>query len=72
MYSTGTVHQSSKIKKVKKMSQKQLKTKFFSNFCLFMEGSGAGSVQIIKDPDPLGSKTYGSYEFGTLVPALGV
>ncbi len=33
---------------------------FSDYFCLIMEGAGSGSVQITMDPDPEGSKTYGS------------
>ncbi len=35
-----------------------MKSRFSLFFCLLMEGSGDGSVQIIKDPNPGGPKTY--------------
>ncbi len=58
-----------KIKVIKK-SQNRRNEGFCYFFCLMIEGSGAGSVPylVLKDPDPEGPKTYGSYETGSGSP----
>jgi hypothetical protein len=51
--------------KVIKKSQNSRNQGFSYYFCLMMEGSVSGSVQIWMDPDPGGPITYGSYCFGS-------
>jgi hypothetical protein len=55
-FTVCTIHQSSKLK-----CQKNSRiTVFLTFFCMLMEKSGSGSVQVMTDPDPGGAKTYGS------------
>jgi|688.fasta_scaffold293035_1 hypothetical protein len=53
------LHQSSKILSDSEVTR-HVEIKVFLIFCLFMEVSGSGSIQIITDPDLWGPKTYES------------
>ncbi len=50
--------------KIQKKSTDRINQGFSSFFCLWMEGSGSGSIQLMTDPDPGGPKSYGSYGSG--------
>ncbi len=56
------LHRPSKITSYLQVTKLKRSSAFFIFFCLLLEESGAGSVQIL--PDPGDPKTYGSYGSG--------